>query len=122
MRASVVFLFAFLALTSVAAIAAEEVCVCVRARDVGTLVSFANVAFVPARTVASNPARVVHDTPAIVLTSRIVNIALVVKIQASEVAQGADASEPVDLFNACTAIEGRCHTCGCPSHRIGLKL
>jgi hypothetical protein len=43
----------------------------VLARDVGTLVSFANVAFVPARTVASNPARVVHDTPAIVLTRRI---------------------------------------------------
>ena len=77
------------------------------ARDVGTLVSFANVSFVPARTVASNPARFVQYTPAIVLTRRIVTIALVVKTHASEVAQGADASEPVDLFNACTAIEAR---------------
>ena len=51
----------------------------VLARDVGTLVTFANVSFVPAGTCASNMARVVQETRGIVLTRRIVTVALVVK-------------------------------------------
>ena len=79
----------------------------VLARDIGTLVPFAKVAFVPAHTDASNPACIVQETHGIVLTRRMVTVALVVKTHASEVAQGADASEPVDLVNAYTAIEAR---------------